>query len=207
MVIWINFLHHVRDPRTVLDSGFHAVNSRFQVLDSRLRISRTWIQDCNRWWLSRLLELYSGCQSPKSGFHKQKNPGFWILQLNLSWVPDSLTRGKVSNVPNSDLFFFEVSCTSALRRKIYTKPHLYQNLFSTYVFTKYCPATSFPCRKIELKNHPYRQETVLEFCVRFASIKLNEVLHSSNKYQPLDMYQYYVILCTTIHGYFQMHKM
>ena len=33
MVIWINFLHHVRDPRTVLDSGFHAVNSRFQVLD------------------------------------------------------------------------------------------------------------------------------------------------------------------------------
>ena len=47
----------------------------------------------------------------------------------------------------------------------------------------------------------------LEFCVRFASIKLNEVLHSSNKYQPLDMYQYYVILCTTIHGYFQMHKM
>ena len=117
MVIWINFLHHVRDPRTVLDSGFHAVNSRFQVLDSRLLISGTWIQDCNRWWLSRLLELYSGCQSPKSGFHKQKNPGFWILQLNLSWVPDSLTRGKVSNVPNSDLFFFLSFLTLSFEKK------------------------------------------------------------------------------------------
>ena len=85
VVICINFLHHVRDPRTVLDSGFHAVNSRFQVLDSRLLISGTWIQDCNRWWVSRLLELYSGFQSPKSRFHKQKNPVFWILQLNLSW--------------------------------------------------------------------------------------------------------------------------
>ena len=31
------------------------------------------------------------------------------------------------------IFFFKVFCPSALRRKIHTKPHLYQNLFSTYV--------------------------------------------------------------------------
>ena len=130
--------------------GFWIPCCEFQIPGTRFQIAYQWNLDSRLQPLVAFqIELYSGCQSPKSGFHKQKNPGFWILQLNLSWVPDSLTRGKVSNVPNSDL----------------------------------------------------------EFCVRFASIKLNEVLHSSNKYQPLDMYQYYVILCTTIHGYFQMHKM
>ena len=52
-----------------MDPGFHAVESGFQVMDSRL-LSGTWISDSNRWGNSGFLELYSGF----------KNPGFWILQ-------------------------------------------------------------------------------------------------------------------------------
>ena len=39
------------ESRTVLDSGFHAVDSGFQVLVRiSLFVSRTWILDANRWW-------------------------------------------------------------------------------------------------------------------------------------------------------------
>ena len=34
----------------VLDSGFNAVDSGFQVLDSRLFVSGTWIPDSKRFW-------------------------------------------------------------------------------------------------------------------------------------------------------------
>ena len=37
----------VRESKPVLDSGFHAVDSGFQLLDSSL-FSRTWILDSNR---------------------------------------------------------------------------------------------------------------------------------------------------------------
>ena len=189
--------------------GFWIPCCEFQIPGTRFQIAYQWNLD------SRLQPLVA-FQITGAVFRMSKSK-IRIPQAKKSRILDSTTKSFLgSGFPNTRQsfqctqqwsFFFEVSCPSALRRKLHIKPHLYQNLFSTYVFTKYCPATSFPCRKIELKNHPYRQETVLEFCVRFASIKLNEVLHSSNKYQPLDMYQYYVILCTTIHGYFQMHKM
>ena len=39
---------HVRLSKTVLDSGFRALSSRFQVLDSAFIVSRTWIRDSNR---------------------------------------------------------------------------------------------------------------------------------------------------------------
>ena len=87
--------------------GFWIPCCEFQIPGTRFQIAYQWNLDSRLQPLVAFqIELYSGCQSPKSGFHKQKNPGFGILQLNLSWVPDSLTRGKVSNVPNSDLFFF-----------------------------------------------------------------------------------------------------
>ena len=37
-------LPHVRESKTVLDSRFHAVDSGFQVLETGLFISGTWIQ-------------------------------------------------------------------------------------------------------------------------------------------------------------------
>ena len=57
--------------KTVLDS-------RFQVLDSRFFVSRTWIPDSNHWWGSGFLELYSGFQSPNS----------WIMDYKSKTFPD-----------------------------------------------------------------------------------------------------------------------
>ena len=52
--------------KTVLESGLHAVDSGFQVLDSSLcQYSGTWIPDSNRWGDSGFLELYSRFQSPR----------------------------------------------------------------------------------------------------------------------------------------------
>ena len=41
-------LPQIRESKTVLDSGFHAVDSRFQQLDSGFFVSGTWISDSNR---------------------------------------------------------------------------------------------------------------------------------------------------------------
>ena len=58
----------------------------FYAVDSGFLVCRIWIPDSNRQWDSGFLELYSGFQSPDSGFlsktlldselHKQKFPVF-----------------------------------------------------------------------------------------------------------------------------------
>ena len=58
--------HYVRKCKTVLDSGFHAVESKFQVLNFGFLVSGTWIPDFNRLRDSEFLELNSGF--PSSGF-------------------------------------------------------------------------------------------------------------------------------------------
>ena len=68
--------------------GFWTPCCEFQIPGTEFQIVCQWNLDSRSknvggWWFSRLLELYSGFQSPKSGFHKQKIPGYWI--------PDSLT--------------------------------------------------------------------------------------------------------------------
>ena len=63
-------LPRVRESKTVLDTGFHAMNSGFQVLDSRFQL----------FWDSGFLEQYSIFQSP----------GFWIPQAKISWIPESV---------------------------------------------------------------------------------------------------------------------
>ena len=55
------FSPNVRESKTILDSGFHAVDSRFQALNFRYFVSGTGIPDFNRWWdsqakISRTLE-------------------------------------------------------------------------------------------------------------------------------------------------------
>ena len=60
----------VGQSKTILDSGFHAVDSGFQVLD--FFVSKIWILDSSRWWDSGFFELYSGLQ----------RPGFQILRAN-----------------------------------------------------------------------------------------------------------------------------
>ena len=79
-------LPHVRISKTVLDSGFQAVESGLQVLDSSLC---QWNLDSgfqSLVWF-RNLELYSGFQSP--GFHKQSFPWLRIPEEKISWIPES----------------------------------------------------------------------------------------------------------------------
>ena len=66
------FSPYERKSKTVLDSGFHAVNSGSFV-------STTWIPDSNRQWDSGFLELYSGYQSP----------GFRIPLAKISRISES----------------------------------------------------------------------------------------------------------------------
>ena len=80
---------HIRESRTVLDSGFHAVDSRYQY-PFPVFFSKSWILDFNRYRDSGFFELYFGSQSPKipeakskifcaSRFHRQKFHGFLYL--------------------------------------------------------------------------------------------------------------------------------
>ena len=69
IVITQNLCHltkpHVRECKTVLDSGFHVVDSGFQVLNFGFFVSGTGIPDCNRKGDSGFLELYSGLHEPR----------------------------------------------------------------------------------------------------------------------------------------------
>ena len=83
---------HVREPRTVLDPGFHALDSGFQVLDSSI---------C-QWNLDSGFQSFVGFRIPwavfsdsktqDSGFHKQNFPGFSYmgrivrLRFSLYWI-------------------------------------------------------------------------------------------------------------------------
>ena len=71
------FHPHVREPKTVLDSGLYAMDSGFKVF-----VSGTWILDSNRHRDSGFLKRYFGFQSP--GFRKQKFPEFRNL-YSLTW--------------------------------------------------------------------------------------------------------------------------
>ena len=70
------------NPRrsSILDSGFHTMDSRFQWLDSNL---------C-QWKLdSGFLELYSGFQNPGFRIPQANFPRFWIPQAKISCIPES----------------------------------------------------------------------------------------------------------------------
>ena len=78
------FSPDVRESKTVLDSGFHTVDSGFQYLSLELGF---WIPV-----VSGILDSLSCIPDSKdqdSGFHKQKFLGFWILQAKISQIPES----------------------------------------------------------------------------------------------------------------------
>ena len=80
---------HVRESKTLLDSGFHAVGSGFHLLDSRsfsvelgfrIRI------------VSEIPDSYTCIPDSKaqdSGFHKQRFPRFRIPNAKISRIPES----------------------------------------------------------------------------------------------------------------------
>ena len=80
---------HVRESKTVLDSGFHTVDSRYWITVS---VSGTWNLDSNCSWDLGFIELYSGFQSP----------GLRILKHNFAEFrnPNSLTLGGNSLTDN-----------------------------------------------------------------------------------------------------------
>ena len=80
---------HVRESKTVLDSGFHAVDSEFQLLDSR---SYTVELGFRIPIVSGIPDSHScipDSNSQDSGFHKQKFPRFRILHAKISRIPES----------------------------------------------------------------------------------------------------------------------
>ena len=77
------------DPRTVLDSGFNAVDSGFQFLEPGFFVNGTWIPDSNYYRDSVFLELQSRLQSP----------GFRITQARIARILNS-TR---NNFPDTGI--------------------------------------------------------------------------------------------------------
>ena len=74
---------NARESKTVLNSGFRAVDFGLQIMDSGFFVCGTWIPDCNRLWDSDS----SNC-IPVSGF---QSTGLRIPQAKISLIPDSLT--------------------------------------------------------------------------------------------------------------------
>ena len=102
-------LPHERESRAVLDSGFHAANSRFQVTGFQylskelgfwiphrefripgnwipVSVSGTWTLDSNRLWDSGFLELYSGFQKPRIPDSLSKNFSDSGIRTPLPWA-------------------------------------------------------------------------------------------------------------------------
>ena len=67
---------HVRKCRTVLDSGFHAVDSGFQVLHSGVFVRGTWILDSDPLLDPYFLSCIADSTAQDSGSQKKKIPRF-----------------------------------------------------------------------------------------------------------------------------------
>ena len=83
-----------RNFETVLDCGLHTMDFGFQILDSGPSASGPWSPDCNHYWDSGLLELYSGFQ----------RLGFLIPQAKVSRGPECgfPCTWRYKNVPVAD---------------------------------------------------------------------------------------------------------
>ena len=69
---------HVKEFKTVLDSGSHSVDCGFRVLDFQ------WNVDSGFHALSGISKYLSSILD--SGYHKQNFRGFWILQARISQI-------------------------------------------------------------------------------------------------------------------------
>ena len=66
----------IRESKTVLYSGFHTVDSRFQVLNSGMFVSGTWIPDSNRLWDPDSSSCIPDSKAEYSWFYLQEFPVF-----------------------------------------------------------------------------------------------------------------------------------
>ena len=77
---------HVTSSKTVLGSGFHALDSGIQVLNSSLC---QWILDSNCSWDSGSLSGILDSKAQDSEFQKKIFPGVWIPQEQITRIPES----------------------------------------------------------------------------------------------------------------------
>ena len=78
---------NVRESKTLFDSGFHAVDSRFQILNYRFFASGSWISIITGIpdFLRSILDYKNlGFWIPKFQIPRQKLPGFWYSD-SLMW--------------------------------------------------------------------------------------------------------------------------
>ena len=106
---------HVRDSKTVLNSGLQAVDSRFQVMDSGFFVDGTWIMAGFQslvgfripWAVFWILKPRIWDSTSKnvldSKFHKQKNPVILYPDLTLSY---SSRERSGYEIRNPDLYLF-----------------------------------------------------------------------------------------------------
>ena len=114
-------VRHIRESKTGLDSGFHTIDSRFQVLDSLLvelgfgilivsgsPDSLSCISDSKAkgsgFYKQKFLGI--GFRIPDSGFHKQK----------FFWIPECFT---LSGISAPEWCFPEVLCHVSTRRLLH----------------------------------------------------------------------------------------
>ena len=65
---------------TLGDPGFHALDSRYQVLDSGFFVSGTWIRIPIVGGIEGFLELYSGFQTPRSSHPGGRVGGYFLIR-------------------------------------------------------------------------------------------------------------------------------
>ena len=80
---------HVRESKTVLDSGFHAVDFGSQLLDSRSYTVELGFQIPIVGGIPDSDSCIPDSKAQDSGFHKQKFPRFRILHAKISRIPES----------------------------------------------------------------------------------------------------------------------
>ena len=82
--------HYVRKCKTAMDSGFHAVESKFHILNIGYLVIEAWIPDFNRQRDSKFLELNSGFPSPGVSIPQEQILGwFWIPQTKFPGLRNS----------------------------------------------------------------------------------------------------------------------
>ena len=106
-----------------LDSGFHTIDSRFQVLDSlfvELGFGILIVSGS-----PDSLSCISDSKAKGSGFYKQKilgigfripDSGFWIPQAKFFWIPECFT---LSGISAPEWCFPEVLCHVSTRRLLH----------------------------------------------------------------------------------------
>ena len=100
---------NVRESKTLFDSGFHAVDSRLQVLNYRFFASGSWISiiiGIPDFLRSFLDYINPGFRIPKFHISKQKLPGFWYSD-SLMWGETLRNEGTLGIHPLYSSIYIE----------------------------------------------------------------------------------------------------